>query len=250
MAVISILLPSLRPEAAARVVKDFSLTNSAADYEIIVVSPFKVNGEKVVHIFEKERRGVMFAMNQAYKVATGEYIVGWSDDALPENDCLEHIVDFVQSHDGLFIAGFRLRNIKGKELEQWNIYGKLHACWFCVPRKTLDAVGGLFDPAYKNFWADPDLSMRVWDQEGEVGLCPNAWITVAQIDDKVKADNLNSSFDADAAFFFDRWHDKFGKNLRRIMADVSVQIPHSFGGKVRAILRKIPYLKRVWYALR
>lgn len=245
MTEISILLPSLRKEAALRVVGDFSLTNQATDYEIIVVSPFKVEGGKVVHILERQRRGVIFAMNRAYQAAAGKYVVLWSDDATPTNGCLERMAGFVKSHDGLFIAGFRQRNTKGKELEQWSVYGRLYVGWLCASRKTLDAAGGLFDPVFKNHWADPDLCLRVWSRGGEVGLCPDAWIKVMQIDDQVKADHLRSSFDADAKVFFDRWHDKFGKKSKRIWTNINVPIPHSLGGRIRACLRRVPYLKRI-----
>lgn len=249
MAEISILLPSLRPQAVVRVVRELSLTNPAMDYEIIIVSPFEIGGEKVVHVLETERRGVMHAINEAYKVASGEYIVVWSDDASPEDDCLIRILDFVKAHAAPFVATFRRRDPQGKEAEQWSVYGKLYAGWLCASKRTLQLAGGLFDSGFKNYWADPDLSLRVWSTGGEVAVCPTAWIKVVQIDDKVKVNNLNSSFDTDTQVFFDRWHAKFGNNAKRVWTDINVPIPHSIGGKIRAVLRKVPYLKSIKHSM-
>jgi hypothetical protein len=191
----------------------------------------------------------MYAINEAYKIASGEYIIVWSDDASPEKECLVRILDFVKAHDAPFVATFRRKDAKGREAEQWSVYGKLYAGWLCASRKTLQMAGGLFDPGYRNYWADPDLSLRVWSIGGTVAVCPDAWIQVVQIEDEVKADNLNSSFDIDTKFFFDRWHAKLGKNSERIWTDINVQIPHSVGGKVRAMLRKVPYLKSIKHSV-
>lgn len=249
MSEISILLPSLRPQAVFRSIDEFLLTNPGVDYEIVVVSPFKVEGDRVIHIVEEKRQGVIQAMNQAYKRASGEHIVVWSDDASPENNCLQCMLDFVKSHDAPFIAGFRLRDIKGKELEQWSVYGKLYVGWLCASKKTFDAVGGLFDSRFKNYWADPDLSLRVWGKEGKVAVCQDAWIKVAQIDDKIKKDNLSAFFDADTEVFFNRWHDEFGKGLTRNWIDINLPVPCSIGGRIRAILRKAPYLRKIKYSV-
>ena len=250
MAEISILLPSLRPQSVSRVVREFFLTNATIDYEIIVVSPFQVEGKRVIHVFEKERQGVIHAINEAYRNASGEYIVVWSDDASPENRCLQLMLDFVKAHSTPFVAGFSLKDIKeDKELEQWSVYGKLYVGWLCATKKTLDAVGGLFEPSYKNYWADPDLSLRVWSKGGEVAVCPNAWIKIEQIVDQVKAENIESSFDGDTKTFFDRWHEMLGKNSKRIWTDINTQIPYSFSGKCRAMLRKVPYLRRIKYSV-
>lgn len=248
MAEISVLLPSLRPHAVSRVVRELSLTNSNVNYEIIVVSPFHVEGEKVFHVTEKERKGVMHAINEAYKYASGEYIVIWSDDAYPENNCLQYMLDFIKSRDIPFVAGFRQKDVKGKELQQWSVYGKLYVGWLCTSKKTIDAVGDLFSPIFKNYWADPDLSLRVWSMGGEVAVCRNAWVKIEQIVDQVKLNNLDSSFDDDTKAFFDRWHDKLGHNTKRIWTDVNTQVPHSFGGIIRAMLRKVPYLRRIKYS--
>ncbi len=243
---VSILLPSLRPDAASRAITEFARTSPGVAYEIVVVSPFDIDGHNVVHINEPERRGVIHAVNQAYDVATGEHVVVWSDDALPQDDCLRQIVDFVASRDRLFVASFSRRGGNGKRAEQWGVYGKLYAGWLCTSRRTIAAAGGLFSPDYKNYWADPDFSLRVWTLGGTVEVCPTAWITVEQIDDTVKAENLRSSFSADTDAFFERWHATWGTGARTAWTDINKPIPHSFEGHVRAALRSVPYLRKTF----
>ena len=245
MAELSILLPSLRPDAVRRKVEEFLLTNADVDYELVIVSPFKVEGERVVHVPETERRGVIHAINEAYRHDKGQYIVLWSDDATPEHGCLRRMLDFVRNKPIPFLASFRRRGLNGKEAEQWAVYGKLYAGWLCAARQTFDRVGGLFEPSFKNYWADPDLSLRVWKQGGKVEVCKDAWIGVEQIDDQVKSDNLSSSFDKDTSVFFERWHSEFGKGARKVWTDINVPVPHSLGGHVRAVLRRVPLLRKI-----
>lgn len=245
MAELSILLPSLRPDAVQRKVEEFLSTNADVDYELVIVSPFDMRGERVVHVPETERRGVIHAINEAYRHAKGEYIVLWSDDATPENGCLRHMLDLVRTKEAPFLASFRRRDTSGKEAEQWAVYGKLYAGWLCASRRTFDLVGGLFEPSFKNYWADPDLSLRVWQKGGKVEVCRDAWIGVEQIDDQVKSENLSSSFDKDTEVFFDRWHSQFGKSSRKVWTEINLPVPHSVGGHVRAVLRKIPLLRKL-----
>lgn len=243
MAEISILLPSLRPEAVSRRVKEFSSTNGGVDYELIVISPFTVKGENVVHVQEVERKGVMHAITEGYKRVSGKYVVVWSDDASPEVDALRLMLDFVGREPAPFVAGFRLRDTRGKELEQWSVYGKLYVGWLCASKETIDLVGGLFDTSFKNYWADPDLSMRVWEKGGRAEVCRSAWITIEQINDHVKSENLRSSFDADTEVFFNKWHAKYGNGGKRVWTEINLPVPHSMGGHIRGFLRGVPGLK-------
>ena len=52
---VSIILPSLRPEAVLQRIKEFSITNKDVDYEIVVVSPFTIKQDRVVHIYEEKQ---------------------------------------------------------------------------------------------------------------------------------------------------------------------------------------------------
>src|SRR5262249_39489544 len=207
--------------------------------------PFQVQGRNVLHVPEEERRGVIRAVNAAYANTSAEYIAVWSDDASPDFQCLGKMLDFLKTKNGPVIGSFRKRNANGKELEQWSVYGRLYGSWLCASRQTLDAVGGLFDPGYKNFWADPDLSLRVWTNNGTVEVCRDAWILVEQIVDQVKADNLSSSFEDDTNFFLNRWNAHFVGTAKPAWNEINRPVPHSFGGHIRSALRQIRCLRQM-----
>lgn len=246
---ISILLPSIRPELARRRIEEFATVAAAVDYEIVLVSPFTVENPRVVHVPELERRGVMHAMNVAYRAASGHHIVLWSDDARPMAGALENILRYVGRHPAPMLAGFRLRDASGRESEQWSVYGRLYVGWLCAAKETIDAAGGLFDPAFRNYWADPDLSLRMYEIGGQVVVCPDAWIEVEQVDDKVKQTNLSASFSRDTETFFRKWHARMG-GRRRVWWRINTPIPHTLEGRIRGWLRQIPYLKESRDAIR
>jgi len=216
MPLISIIMPSLRPQKCLQRIEEFAETNPDVDYEMIVVSPFLVQKEKVVHIHETTRQGCLYAHRIAYLNSSGEYVVWWADDASPTTNCLSIMMDFIRHRNAPFIGSFRIKNTEQKELDTvWTVYGKLYACYGCSSKESLELVGGYFDPIFKNNWADPDLSLRVWEYGGRVELCPDSWIVVNSINDEVYSENLNNYFDADTETFLNRWHNKLGQGIEK-----------------------------------
>jgi len=212
---ISVILPSIRLEEVLQRIKEFSITNQDSDYEIIVVSPFPVKGDKVVHIAE-EPLGCIHAHNTAYKNSSGKYIAYWGDRASPTTNCLSNMLNFVKSNTDPFIGSFRFKDSRGgRERRQWTVYGKLYAAFGCASRNTINIIGGYFDPIFKAYWVDPDMCLRTWEHGGKVEICPNAWLEVNTFADQIAINNWGKYFDADKEAFFNRWHDKLGKGIRR-----------------------------------
>jgi GT2 family glycosyltransferase len=240
---VSILLPSLREQQVLRRLEEFSETNRELDYEIIVVSPFSVEGDKIVHLQETEQNGVLSAMNNAYAIAKSEFIVLWSDDAIPRENCIQNILEYARQKQGLYAVGFAKEDEKGAGFGQWQVYDKLYVGWLCTSKSTVDSVGGLFDPIFTNYWGDPDLCMRIWENGGSVDVCNTALIQVAQSDDEVKSQNLAKSFSKDTERFLDRWHPKYGKWRRRVWWLINCEVPITANDHIRAALRHIPFLK-------
>lgn len=253
---LSILLPSLRRNEVEKRIEEFSVTNPDIDYELIIVSPFPISGNKVVHLKEKEKKGVLFAMNEAYKIAEGDYIVAWSDDASPRENCLKNILDFIkqQPKDIPFVAGFAKEHPRGIGFGQWQVYNRLYVGWLCASKKTIETVGGFFDTTFKNYWGDPDFCLRVWEKGGKVEICTNAVIKINQINDEIKSGNMNSCFDKDTETFFNRWHEKLGKGRKKIWWQINCEVPNSLSDHIRAFLRNITYLKelkdKILYAIK
>ncbi len=228
---ISIILPSLRRRAVIRRIKEFS-----GDYEIIVVSPFIVKG--AVHIYEPYPLGSIHAHNLAYRNCSGDYIMWWADDTSPTENCLENMVNFVKGKD-LFIGSFRVKDRRGTELVQWSINGKLYACFGCVARETLDSIGGYFNPMYKSYWADPDMSLRVWGKGGRVEVCPDAWVITEGISDKISVENSKKYFQQDMETFVKRWGKADNKPIGEGKLYPQFSIPKTLLNKLLVFYGKI-----------
>ena len=81
-----------------------------------------------------------------------------------------------------------------------------------VHRKVIDALNGVFiDPAYKAFYADPDLSMRALTSNIPVYTCETAEIYHPNnMSCPAHVHNVNAYLDQDRATFRARW-DHLGK---------------------------------------
>lgn len=216
----------MRPQAVMERIKEFSLTNSDTDYEIIVVSPFGLNNDikKVTQLHEEKSSGTVSPTNRAYRHSSAPFVAFWADDVSPAPRCLSHMLRFARSHDDPFMGAFRFRDEHGKEREPWSVYDRLYAFWGCLSKKTVGKVGGLFDPIFKSFWADPDLSLRIWTRGGKVEICPDAWVVMKNINDRTKNHNLDSYFESDTETFFNRWHDAMGGGKKRVWTAVNKPI--------------------------
>ena len=206
---ISITLPSLRPKTVSKRIKEFA---SEKDYEIIVVSPFYV--KDAVYIYQ-DPIGCVAAHALAYEHSKGDYIAFWADDTAPTPGCLSSMVDFVRGK-GLRIGSFRVKDRRGRELAQWSVNGKLYAGFGCASRETFEKVG-YFDPIYRSYFADPDLSMKVWQSGGRVEVCPSAWVITEGISDTVSVENNKRYFERDRKTFVSQWgefkNEPIGKNV-------------------------------------
>ncbi|MCM8819150.1 MAG: hypothetical protein NC915_06735, partial [Candidatus Omnitrophica bacterium] len=216
MPIVSIILPTIRPEEAREKINAFEKTQGNFDYEIVIVSPFSFKGKKVCHILEESPQGGVRATQFGYENSLGEYICWWSDAAFPTKNCLSNMINFLKKKKPPYIGAFRIRDKKTKlELAQWRIYGKLYACWGCASRKTIEMVGGLFDINFNQYFADPDLALRVWEKGGQVEVCPNAYIEIYRNKDKKRKENFKKYFLKDFETFVNRWHVKIGKCFKK-----------------------------------
>lgn len=212
---ISILMVSIRESNAKQRILDWSNTN--LDYEIVVVSPFKVTGKNVVHILEKKSRGIIYADYRAYKHAKGDWICFVPDDQVPIKDCLEQAVNFAKGKTEPFIAGFRrYKNYLTRiEYNPGSAYGRLCAGSGVASRSSIEKMGGFFNPIYKSYFADTDMCIRAWVNGGSVDLCPTAFVDHTNILDETTKRNLRVDFPKDAEIFMDMWHDKLGAGIPR-----------------------------------
>lgn len=226
MSLIDVIIPSLRPNEIVKRVREFHRTCQEIDYRLIVVSPFNIIGPKVLHIQETKKDGPISAIVEGYKASTAPYIVFWSDDASPTPGFLSRMYEFLQNQPEPTIASFRYLDLYGNELDQHQVYGLHYACWGAASRNSLDKIGGPYDPIYRSFWADPDLSCRAWASGGRVSLCPNSYILLHGKKDAISNENSAHYHNRDTNTFLSRWHGPLGKNQPiNSWREINVPIP-------------------------
>jgi len=219
---VSILLPSVRPEALKLTINGFKATNDDVDYEIVVCSQFEAEGHKVKWVSEgPERLGSVSATNKCFHNSEGEHVIYFSDDVHPTYGCLKTMLDFVKERKDPFIGAFRMLNSNGRDIGPFGAYNKLYACYGCLSRYTVKKLGMLFHPGFMYSWVDIDLSLRCWETGGSVEICDEAIMMPRQIEDEFYKEHRAKYWDADVDTFFELWHGKLGEGYNKIEGEVN-----------------------------
>lgn len=199
---ISVILPAARYQEPAQQVVDRLWQNETVS-EIIVVSPFfEVQRAKCIR---DDHLGSARVLAHAYQFTRSDnpYIAWLSDICYPEIYALDRMRSFLHSESNLLIAEFRtVPNPSGLEghYRVCTITGKQYARWGMLSRKTIEAIGGFFDPAFVAHYGDVDLSLRCWRSGGSVATCTDALV---EMHGHWHVSTAPQS--ADEALFLDRW---------------------------------------------
>ena len=229
---ISILLPSLREEAANNYIDWINRQSAPCTYEIVLVSPFKIEKPNVIWLEDTgPNNGSVRPINDAYGVSRGEFISLASDDE-PYDVGWWTIIDFIKGLDPkrkFRIAGFgkchmRLfkyvyRHPKLRRLPlllkhdgQSRVHGVYQPCWYCADRETIDLLGGT--PFRKDFLAhcgDPDVGLKLHWAGEPIQFCPTARVICSgDILDGLHENNVNKYEEHDIAVLNSIWEDRYG----------------------------------------
>lgn len=196
---ISVLLPTVRPALLPPVVQSIKAAAGLVSTEIVIVADCDPTFEHEPWI-KRDRNGVIDAVHAGYQAAKGDYIFSTNDETTCEPDALLKLyVEAVRDP-------WRLLTPKHIPDYPFYYYGKYFAAFPFAKRTFLDGVGGLFDPAYRAFYADPDLSLRVHAREFPVDVIPDA--VIHHNNDITRPDHREAVAkyrEADRATFRKRW---------------------------------------------
>lgn len=102
--------------------------------------------------FEEYNLGAVYAWNKLLRRATGEVIVLWADDLVPNTGCLEKALAELDEMGGHGLVGFNDQRTNGKEYA---------AHWLADRAFIENELGGvMYPPLYKSWWADVEVSDR------------------------------------------------------------------------------------------
>jgi GT2 family glycosyltransferase len=205
---LSVIIPSLRREMLNRCLRSIVSNTHDLDCEIIVVSPFSVIEGchyTIKWVEDTKIAGVSYAVNRGLEAAEGEFVTTLSDECLLQPYCFDNAVLFAAAQaDNIEIALNLIPNVIPPC--RFEYYGRSYAPFPLLRKSLIEKLGCFFDENYKAFYADPDLSLRVYETGGNVQRCPTAYLSCPSIDDPVHLNNVRKYLEPDRAFFKKRWN--------------------------------------------
>jgi hypothetical protein len=207
---VSITLPSLFPTLLGKCLTHIRATVTGIDYEVVVVSPFEVEGPDIVWVREDRPAGNCAAHRLAYVHSSGDVIVTLSDDRLPRAGWLTAVLhDLVRrerERPGTCLGLAHEPNILG------TVFGIYYPFFPVAFRHTIERAGGYFSADFAAHFGDADLGLRIWRAGGRCLPCFDAKLDYVGLrDDVLESAHRQEKFLADMALFVDKWKDSYGR---------------------------------------
>lgn len=200
---ISVILPSVRPDNLWRCLNAVDHASRGINIETIIVADFKPIYIPIsaFWIYAPERKGTIDAINKGFDVSQGEYIFVTSDEAILGDGALVSLENMCKFYDNkVLLSPAHVPDFP------FFYYKKWFAAFPFAHRSLIDKVGGLFDPVYKSFYADPDLSLRAYTHGFDVRTCDDAIIYHPNnMECLVHKHNVSTYLAHDRAIFKERW---------------------------------------------
>lgn len=215
---VSVTLPSLRPELLAQCVDSLRQNAGLNDYEIVVVSPFPVEGERIRWIEERERAGNCSAHATAYDHSTGDIVIAMSDYIIARRNWMRNVVEFIEEQESKhfpFCAGLFWANTNpGPAIGA--AFGYYYPYFPAATRRSFEAAGGYFSRAFMAHFGDSDLALRFWAAGGKCQPCWDAVISQSHLRTQITVGQtgLKERVDEDMATFVAKWRDSLGANWK------------------------------------
>lgn len=230
---VSILLPSLREEAAARFIDWINYQSVPYKYEIILVAPFKIAKPYVVWLEDKgPHRGSLRPINDGYAVSRGQFVSLASDDG-PYDVGWWTIIEFIKKldprrkfriagYDKIYMRFFEyvykyptLRKLPG--LTRFHPHPRIHGVylpgWFCADRATIELLGGTpFRKEFLAHCADVNVGLKLHWAGEPIQFCPSARVIGGvDINDRLHANNIIKYEARDIEVLNSFWKDIYGE---------------------------------------
>ena len=222
MPTFSISLPSLRPQMLVDTVRAIHAASAGHDYEILAVCPFGIEGTRLVHVPEAAPRGNCAAHALAWEASRGDIIVAFSDDHRPEPGWLDPLAAAVATGEA---EAFPFAGGLGRSGVPWfgTVYGLYYPYFPVMSRRSVEAIGGWFSPAYVAHFGDPDIGMRVWRAGGRCALIAAARIVPQPVSAEQDAavPFKSKSFPADMTTFLKTYHRDHGAGFPPDMGQIN-----------------------------
>jgi hypothetical protein len=205
---IAILLPSYRRYDDIRKVLSDTKVNDNAKFIVVANYPddeynYLLNSysDKALFVDEKKygKLGGCKAYNLAYEIAKDngfDYAILFADDVIPfDDDWLEQLENIVATHEiayGIFSSDECHHGHFG-----WNIIKDCPIGHFFIIR--IGVVENLFDPSYKQYVIDLDISVRIKKMNLPIGLLP---IKLRHFRSELHREAMGANYEHDKSLFY------------------------------------------------
>jgi len=204
---ISVILPTIRPHLIERCFASIEPAAGRVPYEVVIVAdfdPFNLAGFSISALerctwLQRERRGVIHAVNEACAYARGEHWFLFNDESVLDPGALELLHCESLRHTRTLLGPRHVPQFP------FAYYGLEFVPFPFAHRDLIAELGGLLDPAYRGFYADPDLSMRAHARRVRVRTLPSAVIRHCNEHDFVHAQSVSMYLEDDRRTFRSRW---------------------------------------------
>lgn len=158
---ISILLPTLYPALANRLITSLRLARLPKDasYEIVAIGPDPPTGCDIVSVKEASPSGNNPANRAAFSASTGDAILCLPDEAIVSPSVFEVATESLGSMPN--------NKVVAMDGGHWECFGKRYAPFPFTLRETIVNHWDFFYP-YKSHWGDVAFSLDVWKKGGAV----------------------------------------------------------------------------------
>lgn len=205
--VISVILPTIRPTHIGRCLDNLRVAMTFVPSEVIVVADFPAEAAGIVpgasgtavQWIVRGRQGVIDAIYIGTQAARGDYLFITNDETTLEPDCLHQLYQAAATQPG------RLLTPNHQPPFPFVYYGRPFAAFPFAHRDLIAQLGGLLDPTYRAFYADPDLSMRAHAAGVPVETVPSAVIYHHNQHDAAHHAAVDAYLAQDRATFRSRW---------------------------------------------
>ena len=223
----SIIVPTLRPKLLACTLYSIHRNSVGHDYEVVVVSPFEASGDRVRWSRERTARGSIAAHIQGVAESRGDIIITMTDDTIALSGWLDTIEQRIADGEKKWFPFCLSLNRINSPLVG-TVFGRYYAYFSIVSRRTVEALGGMYDPAFKGNWADPDFGLRIWDRGGRVEFCAEATTMCSTLQLYfAEAPHKTVARQDDTELFFQRWGHLAGDAFSTRVVDVNRNFPLS-----------------------
>lgn len=151
---ISILLPTVRPHLVRRCLGSLQAAAAGVPYQVVVIADFGPEPIESGLWLVRARQGVVDAMNAGAPFATGAYLFAFNDESVLEPGALRALYDEAEATPDQILSP------RHEPCYRFEYYGRPFVPFPFAHRDLIVRLGGLLDPRYRAFYADPDFCLR------------------------------------------------------------------------------------------